>query len=102
MKTTSAVLTALLFIPILGCIFFAFQVYMRINITSDEQFAKHVAFQNLLPVVVYLICLVAAIVLNVKQKYRENSIMCGTIVGVYILSVIVSSVGTFIANTWLK
>jgi hypothetical protein len=103
MKTTSTVLTILLLIPIMACAFFAFQSYERISIGfSGATIAKTVAIQQLLPIITYLVCAVISVVLIVKQKYLESSIMCGTVIAFFMLSYLISSIGVFVIQLWSK
>jgi hypothetical protein len=45
--------------------------------------------------------IIVATVLNYKEKYRENSIMCGTLLVSFTFSVIINFTTTFLFN-WLK
>jgi hypothetical protein len=45
-------------------------------------------YEMLSPVIIDLAFAIAAVYLNIKNKYFENSIMCGTILVLFIMSVL--------------
>ena len=49
-----------------------------------------------LSVFIYVLFLIVALILNAKQKYTENSVMCGTLIIAYILFYLVSTVANIL------
>jgi len=102
MRTTSILLTIALLIPVIGNLFFAFQYYLLSSHRMLGQPGSTFMFRSYAaPLLGDFIFIVLALILNVKQKYYENSIMCATRVGAYILFMILNFASNFLFN-WLK
>jgi hypothetical protein len=101
MKIVSAFLTLALILPIGYQVFSAYEYHVtqsRLMFSHGDSF---IMWQILSYTLIDVFFLIVAIVLNIKQKYRENSIMCGTLLVAFILSVVIHFVSTFLFN-WLK
>jgi hypothetical protein len=102
MRTTSILLTIALLIPVIGNLLFAFQFYFM---NSHRMFGKvdnaFILKSYAAPLVGHFIFIALAMILNIKQKYYENIIMCATIVGSYILFVLLNFGSNFLFN-WLR
>lgn len=102
MRTYSILLTLALLIPIVGNALFALQFYY---INNHREFG-HVGNEFILrsyapPIVGDLIFIIVALILNFKQKYYENCIMCITVVLSYIMFIILNYGFNFLF-TWSK
>jgi uncharacterized membrane protein (DUF106 family) len=102
MKTASIVLTVALLIPISGNLLSAYQLYI-VN-SHRELFHTDPIFiiRSYAPALTFnLFALIVAVILNIKQKYLTNTVMCATLTGGYIFQIILQY-GFFILFTWLK
>ena len=100
MKTISLVLTILLVVPVIYLLYSAYQVYLFRNKFSEGHGVDFATLNVLSYLLVYLFFGVVTLYLNVKKKYLENSVMCGTLLLSFLLSVIIS-MGTSFLYTWL-
>lgn len=70
-------------------------------LSRDPFVIKAVVTGNIQSIIFYVIFIVIALVLNNKEKYLENSIMCGTLLSSYIISTVLFY-GNVILSQWLK
>jgi hypothetical protein len=101
MKIVSIFLTISLILPI-G--YQVFSVYEYQAMQSKLMFShgdNFMTWEMLSYTLVDVFFMVVAVVLNLKQMYRENSIMCGTLLVAFVLSVVIHFTSTFLYN-WLK
>lgn len=102
MRTTSILLTISLLIPVIGNVFFALQYYFINSHRTFGQVSNSFVLRSYAaPLIGDFIFIVIALVLNVRRKYYENSIMCTTRVGAYILFMLLNFGSNFLF-TWLK
>jgi len=93
MKNLSIVATVLLIIPIAGILLSALQIYNSERTFTESQFMYLNLLRFAASIFVYILFLIVAIILNAKQKYLENSVMCGTLIIAFILFYLVN-IGT--------
>ena len=101
MKTLSLILTVLLILPL------GYQLFS--DLQSQDMRSTFVHTQGIDPftwrllsfLLIDVFFLIVAIVLNIKEKYLENTIMCGTLLVSSLLSIIISFADNLLFN-WLK
>lgn len=91
----------LLVLPVISISFSAFQVYSFQNGLMHNNYSLGFVLQVASQGLSYIIFLGIALYLNVKRKYYENSIMCGTLLLAFVLSLIIHY-GSMFASLWLK
>ena len=96
MKNLSIVATVLLIIPIGGILFSAVQFYIRESTMTGNEFLYMNMVRFAASIFIYVLFLIVALILMAKQKYVENSVMCGTLVIAYILFYLENTVITFL------
>ena len=99
MKTASIILTLLLILPIGYSLLSAYER----NISDSKLFMsansiRFIEWYALRYIVIDLVFVIIAIVLNVKGKYLVNSVMCGTILFSFFLSLAVNFGTTILLN----
>lgn len=99
MKTLSSILTSLLLLPIIYTAVSAWE-YTHLN-TFLSAASRPVIYNMLSPVAIDVLFIIVALYLNIKGKFLENSIMCGTILASFILSVILN-LGISFITVWLR
>jgi len=85
MRNLSIVATILLIIPVGGILLSAIQIYYMERKLLSHQFLYETVFREATSILIYLVFFVIALILNTRQKYLENSIMCGTLIISFIL-----------------
>jgi len=101
MKTLSIILTTLLILPIGYQLFSDLQSQLIRGPFEHSQGIDPFTWRLLSYLLIDVFFLITAIVLNIKEKYLENSIMCGTLLVSSVLSVMITFADTFLFN-WLK
>jgi len=103
MKNLSVILTLLLIAPIGYTLFSVFEIYhvQSIFMRGYGGIMRIMLLRILSPVLIDLGFIGIAVFLNVKMKYYENSIMCGTILLGFLVTVILNF-GSLILFQWLK
>ena len=101
MKIVSIFLTISLILPIGYQVFSAYEYQAMQSKLIFSHADNFFTGQMLSYTLVYVFFMIVAVVLNLKQKYRESSIMCGTLLVAFVLSVIIHFTSTFLFN-WLK
>jgi hypothetical protein len=96
MKNLSIVATVLLIIPIAGVLVAAIQVYKSESTMTGNAFLYINMMRFALSIFVYVLFLIVALILNAKQKYLENSVMCGTLIIAFILFYLVNTAATIL------
>ena len=100
MKTVSIALTLSLIIPIGSALFRVYSYkYLEVNMFSHP--SNYIVWTMFSYILIDIFFILLAIYLNSKQKYYENSIMCGTLLASFILSLIINSANSFV-YIWLK
>src|SRR5215216_3768294 len=99
MRTLSVLLTLFLLIPILVNLSLIFQHHYFLSF--DASASKTILVNNLFSIFFYVVVIVVAFILNNMEKYLENSIMCGTLLGTYIIFTAFFYISTFLMQ-WLK
>ena len=101
MKNLSTILTALLILPIGYQLFSAYEAHLmrsRLALSHDFDYA---VWQILSFILVDIIAIIVGIVLNLKGKYLVNSVMCATLLGAFLLTVMINFADRFLF-LWLK
>ncbi len=88
MKVLSLVLTILLVIPLLYSVFSTYESYRLQSILIHGEAAHFMLLQLISTIIQHLLYLVVAIVLNSKQKYYANSLICGTLLVSFAVSLV--------------
>jgi len=101
MKIVSIFLTASLILPIGYQVFSAYEYQVMQSKLMFSHADNFVTWQMLSYTLIDVFFIVVAIVLNLKGKYRENSIMSGTLLVAFVLSTIIHFTSIFLFN-WLK
>jgi hypothetical protein len=102
MKNLSIILTVLLILPMGYQLFSAYEFQLS---QSRLPWSHHgidlSVIYSLSYVLIDIIAVIVAIVLNAKEKYLVNSVMCATLLVTFLLSVIISFADKFLF-LWLK
>ena len=101
MKILSIFLTVMLILPIGYTLFSVYEMRLTQSMLTSSHLTNIVTWQMLSHIVVDLVFMVIALILNLKKKYLENSIMCGTVLVSFILNVTVNFATVFLLH-WLK
>ena len=102
MKNLSLILTVLLILPIGYQLFSAYEVQIMQNrFEMSRHGINYSALYMLSYVLIDVIAIVVAVVLNAREKYVVNSVMCATLLATFILSVIITFADKFLF-LWLK
>lgn len=101
MKIVSIFLTVLLILPIGYQVLSAYEYQAMQSKFMFSHGDNFMTWQLLSYTLIDVFFVIVAVVLNLKQKYRESSIMCGTLLVAFVLSVIIHFTSTFLYN-WLK
>jgi hypothetical protein len=101
MKILSYILTCLLILPVAYTLLSTWQYIHFNSLLPGMQINKIMIYEMLSPITIELLSAIVAIYLNIKNKYLENSIMCGTLLVSFILSAILH-IGISFLYTWLK
>jgi hypothetical protein len=96
MKNLSIVATVLLIIPIAGILVSTIQVYKAESTTTGNEFLYINMARLALSILIYVLFLIVALILNAKQKYIENSVMCGTLIIAYVLFYLIDAVANIL------
>jgi hypothetical protein len=88
MKALSYILTCLLVLPILYVLFYTWQYIHFNSLLPGMRTDKRMLYEMLSPIIIEVLFIIVAIVLNIKRKFRENSIMCGTLLVSFTLSIL--------------
>ncbi len=100
-KNTSTILTALLLIPIGAILLSAvYRLYVHQPVESGT-FSTYMLWQSACSVLIYLLFFGVAVYLHIKTMFRENSVMCGTLISAYLLFTVSSYLLSFLF-LWLK
>jgi len=101
MKTLSYILTCLLILPVGSALFSTWQYVHFNSLLPGMQTNKLFVYEMLSPILVEIIFVIFAVYLNIKNKYLENSIMCGTLLASFILYWLLH-LGVSFLFLWLK
>jgi DNA-binding transcriptional regulator of glucitol operon len=101
MKTLSYILTCLLILPVVAMLLAAWQYVHFQSLLPGMQTNKLFVYEMLSPIIIEVIFAIIAIYLNIKNKYLENSVMCGTLLVSFILSILLRY-GVSFLFLWLK
>jgi hypothetical protein len=101
MRTVSILLTVLLVLPIGYNLFNAYEVHLMQSRFMHSQGIDFATWRTLSFILIDVVFIIIALVLNFKEKYLENSVMCGTLLLAFIMSVILNFATSFLFN-WLK
>jgi len=102
MKTVSLILTIALILPMLGTLSSTYQMYIFQNRGQFGHVVNNEFILRLLsPIITNLIFLCIAFFLNIKRKYLENCIMCGTLLLSFVMY-LVMSFGINVISQWLR
>ena len=100
MRTASIIFTLLLVIPFGWTIFSAISTYY-VKVPFGPSRDLFILRGFAIGILYDLMVLVIAIILNVKKKYYENCIICGTVVFGFILFEVLNYASIFLFQ-WLK
>jgi hypothetical protein len=102
MKTLSFILTILLILPIGYQLFSAYELQlMESRFPTSHHGMDYSVLYELSYVLIDIIAIIVAIVLNAKEKYMVNTVMCATLLITFLLSVIINFADKFLF-LWLK
>lgn len=96
MKALSYTLTCLFIFPIAYVLFYTWNYVHHDRLIPGMQPDKRIIFEMLSPVIIFLIFIITAMYLNIKGKYRENCIMCATLLISFALSMLIPSAISFL------
>ncbi|WP_144914959.1 hypothetical protein [Mucilaginibacter frigoritolerans] len=95
MKIISIILTILLIIPIVP---FLSSFAVSVEPGFHTPVFTVLAWQSFRLVLIYFLFFCVAVYLHLKALFRENSIMCGTLIVAYLLFTILNVIGLFILH----
>jgi len=101
MKKLSIVLTVLLILPIGYIVFHIYEMRLSLSKFGSPHFTNVSTWRSLSYLLVDVFFIIIASILNFKKRYLENSIMCGTLLVSFILTLIITFTTSFLIN-WLK
>jgi|ERR1700735_2936136 hypothetical protein len=99
MKTLSLILTVLLILPIGYQLFSAYELQlMESRFRTSHHGIDYSVLYELSYLLIDVIAIIVAIVLNAKEKYLVNAVMCATLLITFLLSVIINFADRFLFN----
>lgn len=101
MKTLSLILTILLILPVGYQLFSAYEAQLMRTRFDPSHGIDSFTWQMLSYILIDITAIIVAVVLNAKEKYLVNSVMCATLLTTFLLSVIITFVDKFLL-LWLK
>lgn len=101
MKNLSLILTVFLILPIGYTLFSVYEMRLMESKSIFSHPDNFMTAQMLSYKLIDIFFIIVAVVLNAKQKYRENSIMCGTLLVSFLISVIINW-GSSLLYNWFR
>lgn len=99
MKALSIILTVLLILPITAICISSWLIVSKESYGNSHM----ILWQMLSPILVYLLFIFTAITLNIMGKFKENCLICGTILVSFFLFQGLNLIVAFMLNAqWLK
>jgi hypothetical protein len=97
MKILSAILTALLLIPVVICSIAIFQVYFQTSASPliSNGTSLSIAEPTILYGASYLVFFCLSILLNIRGKFKINVVLSGSLVLIFLVSI------NLLKRTWL-